>query len=547
MKWTNAGVRWTRMRQVATASLIAVVPAGSALAFSFHHGGIEGAFDTDLTYGVQMRTQDADPDKISASYGNRALFPDAGDIFSNQIRASHTLETNYGNVGGILVRGNYLYDYAYEGKDIPDDADSRLRFSGLLTDALIYTSIGPVNLRVGKQVINWGENTFIPGSINDVNTVDVTKLRQPGSELKDAFFGTWGAYVQIPFLDNWTAEAFTLFDFDAVRVDAMGSVFSTLDAIGPGGGRDDGGDEVIDGACIAPDGGRCDLVGGALVRTSDREPSGAGQWGIALRRFLPNFGNGGEVAVYVQNLHDHLLMLSTYRASGQYFLDYPEDIMRYGVSFNTNMASLALSGEYSFRKGAPVQLLSPLLQGIAPGTGPVPPGPPPPDTGAYQRGWAEIDRHQLQMTIQKNFGVVHALKADAAGIIGEAAYGWIENLPPQNTLFEQHITDSFYGFQVRGSLTYQAALFNLIAVSPLIAYRWDIDGLSNELGGAKVFVEDRQSLSVGIDFDYQAGKYKSNISYTSFFGDDDLANFAGGVYNGLTDRDFVQFSLSVSF
>lgn len=544
MKETQAGVlRWAGWRRVGMAGLLAAVPAAPALAFSFHHGSVEGAFDTDLTYGVQVRTQDADPNKTAASYGNRVLFPDAGDIFSNQIRASHTIQATYGNWGGLLVRGNYLYDNAYEGEDIADDADSRLRFSGLLTDAMLYTTIGPVNLRVGKQVINWGENTFIPGSINDVNTVDVTKLRQPGSELKDAFFGTWGAYAQLPFLENWTAEAFTLFDFDGVRVDAMGSIFATLDAIGPGGGYDDGGDEEIDGACLAPRNGRCDLAGGRLLRTSDREPGGSGQWGFALRHFIPTFGNGGEVAIYAQNLHDHLMMVSTFRASGRYFLDYPEDIKRYGVSFNTNLAGLALSGEYSLREGAPVQLLAPVLRGIVP----PPTAPMPADAGAYQRGWAEVDRHQVQLTMQKNFGVVHMLKADAAGLIGEAAYGWAEDVPARSTLFERHVTNSFYGFQVRGNLTYQAALFNLVAVSPLFAYRWDIDGYSNELGGAKVFVEDRQSATVGLDFDYQAGKYKSNLSYTSFFGDDDLANAVGGIYNGVTDRDYVQLSFSMSF
>src|SRR3546814_7485306 len=39
------------------------------------------------------------------------------------------------------------------------------------------------------------------------------------------------------------------------------------------------------------------------------------------------------------------------------FLDYPENIQLYGISFNTNIGSWAVSGEYGYRPNQPLQIL----------------------------------------------------------------------------------------------------------------------------------------------------------------------------------------------
>ncbi len=511
-------------------------PAG---AFSFDMGGdIKGAFDTDITYGYMRRMQSAQPDTKATSYGNRALFPDKGDKLSSVIKFSHTLELKRGDMG-FLARGNYFYDDAYRDEILPPGNNRRLMRGSDLTDAVFYTKLGDtVTLRVGKQVINWGESTFIQGGIADINTFDITKLRAPGADLKDAYIGAKA--IDMSWSDNnWTVEGFTLFKFDPVRVDAMCSPFATLDAIGDGGGFDAGGDGVLGGGCVAPGtpAGRCDILGGGLVRVGDRRPSGNGQWGVAVRKFFPEFFNGGEVAVYAQNLHDHLPMISTYGKSGQFFVDYPRDIRRYGISFNTNIAGLAVGGEYSIRKDAPIQMLAPILNGRL-SAAVVP--------GSYQQGWTTSNRQQLQFTVQENWGVVHQLGADAGSSIVEVAFGRLGNLPTTG-LFEPTLTKSWSGFQMKHSLTYQAALFNLIALTPNFAYRWDMRGNSNELGGAKAFVAGRRAATIGLDFDYMGGRYKGGIGYTNFFGKRVEKNAANSLLNGTYDRDFIQANVSVSF
>lgn len=553
--------RGTVLARAIAMGVLGIALAPAAGAFSFNLGGdITGAFDTDITYGYMRRTQSAQPDAIAASYGNRALFPEKGDRLSNAIRVSHTLELKR-NDSGLLVRGNYFYDWAFKDKALPMDVRSVLAHSDDITDAFMYTKLGDnTTLRVGRQVINWGESTFIQGGLADINTFDIKKLRTPGADLKDAFMGADA--IDIAWSNNnWTVEGFALFKFNAVRVDPMGSPFATLDAIGDGGGFDLGGNGVAGGGCTAVDNptpapgtARCDLLGGRLVRLSDKRASNTGQWGIAVRRFLPEFFNGGEVALYMQNLHDHLPMVSTFAGSGQFFLDYPEDIRRYGISFNTNVAGLAIGGEYSLRKDAPIQLLAPAVNGIvAPALPPIlPPGfngtrDPAQPVGSYQRGWATSDRHQMQITVQKNWGVVHQLGADAGSSIVEVAVGRLSDLPGRTLLFEPTLTKSWSGFQMKHSLTYQAALFNLVALTPNFAYRWDTRGNSNELGGAKAFVAGRRAATLGVDFDYMGGRYKGGIGYTRFYGPHTEKNLAGGLLNGAYDRDFIQANVSVSF
>ena len=51
------------------------------------------------------------------------------------------------------------------------------------------------------------------------------------------------------------------------------------------------------------------------------------------------------------------LAIDRYGKSGHYFLEYPEDIQLFGLSFNTVLGASgwALQGEYSFRRDAPLQ------------------------------------------------------------------------------------------------------------------------------------------------------------------------------------------------
>ena len=67
-----------------------------------------------------------------------------------------------------------------------------------------------LDARAGRQVVNWGESTFIPGINGAINHFDVAALRVPGSELREAYlpqeilklaFGVTGDFDTAPDVD----------------------------------------------------------------------------------------------------------------------------------------------------------------------------------------------------------------------------------------------------------------------------------------------------------------------------------------------------------
>lgn len=584
----------------------ALVASGGAQALNFQlfDGSVEGSFDTTLGYGLQLRTEKYDPDlsrpwPYTASdlgnnqYGNRTLFNKKWDIFSNLVKASHDLQLN-GDGWSAFMRGNYFYDFAMasEKDSIPKASENRAIMHGDITDAYFLMRLGSADqftVRLGKQVISWGENTFIGGSLNDINTVDISKLRQPGVELKDALVGTPAAYFSWQMTDALSLESFVLFGYDELKVDPYGAFFGTLDIITDGAGFANGTSGPFP-ICTAPDGGTCHFVapgGVAVTRSGDNIPSSGGQYGAALRYYAPNLGNGFDFGLYYEKLHDHNPQISAIAGRvagagtpppipGRFFVDYAKDVERYGFSFNTTVGPWALGGEYSYRRNAPIQGLGAFLVGAYGNVGTAPFPVPTLAPGTVYEGFERYKRHQIQMTTQRLWGPMPMLLgADQWNTIGEVAFGWVDDVPgvdvnghekspypPSaavpaviaanlaggNFVRFDDITKSFWGFQARSTLTYNNILFNRINMDFNTAFRWDVEGVSPELGGAQLFVGGRKQASIGVTFDY-ALRWKVGINQTFIFdgNNDQWRPITRGRNVSNTDRDFLSLDVSYTF
>ncbi|MDA0191218.1 MAG: DUF1302 family protein, partial [Proteobacteria bacterium] len=126
------------------------------------------------------------------------------------LKATHDLELKYHNFGAF-VRGTYFYDPAIRDKDgLPSVARDKLGTGGEILDAYVRGtfSLGGrnLNLRLGKQVVSWGESTFIQNGLNVLNPVNVSRLRAPGSELKEGLIPTTMAYASQELTDNLSVE-----------------------------------------------------------------------------------------------------------------------------------------------------------------------------------------------------------------------------------------------------------------------------------------------------------------------------------------------------
>ena len=179
--------------------------ATQAHAVNFNIGEIEGQFDSSLSIGASWSMRGADPDLVSTVNGGKGqsstgddgrLNFKKGETFSKIFKGIHDLELKYGDTG-VFVRGKYWYDFELKDenrqfKDISDHnrKEGSKSAGAQLLDAFVYHNYSiadlPGNVRVGKQVVSWGESTFIGNSINSINPVDVSAFRRPGAEIRRA-------------------------------------------------------------------------------------------------------------------------------------------------------------------------------------------------------------------------------------------------------------------------------------------------------------------------------------------------------------------------
>ena len=110
--------------------------------------------------------------------------------------------------------------------------ESEQKFSNaMLLDAYLYGSFGigetDLQLRLGRQVVNWGESVFIQG-VNQINPIDVPAARRPGAELKEVLLPVALAYA------NWgfgfgSMELFYQFDWDNTSIDSCGTYWAVTE------------------------------------------------------------------------------------------------------------------------------------------------------------------------------------------------------------------------------------------------------------------------------------------------------------------------------
>ena len=169
--------------------------------------------------------------------------------------------------------------------------------------------------RVGRQVLNWGESTFlVPNSLNHISPPNLARLNMPGSDTAEIFDPIALVVASTNLTDNLSMELNYHLDWQAVVADPAGSFFSTSDIAG-------GGDYAMlsfgkapeDPEQISTPAGLTALLSDSsrtTLRVEDRRASDDGQYGIALRYFADWLGPGTELAFYHANYHSRFPIAS---------------------------------------------------------------------------------------------------------------------------------------------------------------------------------------------------------------------------------------------
>ncbi|QYK03017.1 DUF1302 domain-containing protein [Shewanella psychrotolerans] len=446
---------------------LSIGTATTATAVSFDWGEVQGSFDSTWSAGASWRVEErnwddnigkvnhprfdwsnysafnntkytsaeiwAQPGSYSSNGDLSNMLYSQGDVTSMVFKGLHELSLKYKNYG-LFARGMYFYDqkanngsYGYSdpitGKEYDpctDSEASKVQCKDVrLLDAFIYGDFdfndgaNPLTVRVGNQVVSWGESTLIPHGIGVINPVDLNILNAPGAELKEAFRPQGMIWASLGVTDGLSVEAFYQYDWEPVWVPTPGSYFSSNDFAGYGGygqnaqlGFNANPDINLDfliseyqnlAAMVASGQYDAATLGKlalayptkATLIQDQASASNSGQYGIKLGYYAPELGET-EFGLYYMNYHsrrplisgttanftaeaigsdlaqlgmigatgatvdrDTLLGLETFSKAQ---IVYPEDIQLYGFSFNTLIGDTSVAGEIAHRLDEPLQI-----------------------------------------------------------------------------------------------------------------------------------------------------------------------------------------------
>ncbi|MCG4454086.1 DUF1302 domain-containing protein [Pseudomonas sp. MMS21-TM103] len=625
---TKSKQTW-RLAKLPLAVSLASTLAAPAFGVTFNIGEIEGQFDSALSVGASWSVRGADPDLVGTVNGGKAASSTSddnrlnfkkGETFSKIFKGIHDLELKYGDTG-VFVRGKYWYDFEAKDesrlfKDIDDhNRKEAAQASGAqILDAFVYHNYDiadlPGSVRLGKQVVSWGESTFIQNSINSINPVDAAAFRRPGAEIKEGLIPVNMFYVAQSLTDNLSMEAFYQLEWDQTVVDNCGTFFSTTDVVADGcdnnltvPGTTPAGVAGIRGlqSLIAGSGAAFGVEneGAVVPRGGDRDARDSGQYGMALRWL----GDNTEYGAYFMNYHSRTPFFNTKTAdaatlgglagtvgnltnpdtaagavcsafggfpacagspalgptitalaplvalgNGEYFISYPEDIQLYGLSFSTVLPTgTSWAGEVSYRPNAPIQINSTALNLAL--VNPLNGGAASPTIDTAPGAENQGYRRKELTQVQTTFTHFfdRVLGASRLTVVGEVGAAHVGGLERREDL--QYGRDAIYG-------AYSATNNDGFVTANSWGYR-----ARAILEYPSVFagVNLKPSLSWSHDVDgygpnglfnegSKAVSLGLNAEYqNTYTADLSYTDFFGGDYNTAIDRDFVALSFGMNF
>ena len=546
----------------------------SAFTFTAADGDIKGSFDSVMSIGTGIRASGpgcdtiigtavgapAQPtgagapsgclDGVTSGYDDRGnLNYKKGDAFTTYIKGTHELLLDLPNDYKIMARANWLRDFTatnttgyitgnpiYGTEPQPADAASDLRFKARILDLWASKTLDvadqQVRIRVGNQVVSWGESLFIQGGINQTNAADIMRLSQPGTQLKEALLPAPIISVASGLGRGFNVEVYDQLGWNANYLPPVGSYWSVANTGA--------------GTTPAPD------------------AKNTGQYGVALRyqptSYQANFG------LYAMRYHDKSASLYSANplnpVAPNFQSEYLQDRTMYGVSANIPVGNWAVGTELSYRPKDAVTLNTNAVNNV--------------DGGYCLAGgkcYVEEEKYQLHLTGLLNLtpgdqgAILHLLGADSAMLLAETAGVFYPNLQQTYqgvpvasgqwgwgalTANDPYFTSGFsnsglppvgdktsWGYNFDFSWTYDGSLIHGWQVSPEIFYARGVKGRTPNL--SQTFMEGAGSVNYILTFTQNPPDWSVALNYAKFYG-------GSSIYDQpYMNRDFYALSVSRNF
>lgn len=345
----SSPLRKTVLSKAILAGLISLSYSSYSAAVQLEFGDdseLSGNINFNLGYATSFRTEDAnrsDWSDVGYNILSDSRVPDKGDRISSVSKAAVEVGLDWKNYG-LVTNVVYQYDSEIMNEDAIDFAgnptswtDAAKDYAGNsldVLDAYVYGTFDinnqPLEVRAGKQVINWGEGLYFIDGVATQVPLNINKLVTPGAELKEAYIGVTSLYAQMGLGADSSLEAYIQTGWNRTEFPPRGTFYG-----------DDtlfrGGDQAVSGV--------------PAFRGSDQEASDSGQWGVAYRTTVGN----SEVGFYYSRYHETFPFL-IFDGGGEYgFSQYwPEDLDMFGTSFASTLGDWSFNGELAYRPDRPL-------------------------------------------------------------------------------------------------------------------------------------------------------------------------------------------------
>ncbi|MDX9786879.1 MAG: DUF1302 family protein [Desulfobacterales bacterium] len=294
--------------------LMLMASGGTADAMRFDVGK-DTAVDCDVTvvYGAGFRVKKPESAKLG-EYNPAAINSDDGnenfdqwDMINNRFSTIADIDVKHKNFG-VFLRPRAFYDFVYMGKnsndspatnnnfqagvidstdDFDEETEDAIGKKAEILDLFAYAQLELVgrklDLRVGRQVIQWGESLYLQGGIASAMAhQDASLSTAPGVEIKEMLLPSEAVSMQMDITENVSVGSFYQWKWEKLRYYESGSYFSTTDFLDEAGYL---------------------ILGRGLTRGTDDEASDSGQFGVSLM-YLAEWLNNTEFGIYYINYHE---------------------------------------------------------------------------------------------------------------------------------------------------------------------------------------------------------------------------------------------------
>jgi hypothetical protein len=530
------------MNKQLTNMTLAVLMAysGGALAFTFENESVSGNFDSTVSVGIGIRAKNTScglvlkdtagfftgnpgptgagapsgcTEAVSGLGDQGNLNYAKGDAFTTYLKGTHELLVKMPEDVKFMARASWLKDFSAtrttgyisagnpSGASLPDEARDDLNFKARLLDLWVSKgfSIGEERARVraGNQVISWGESLFLPGGINQTNALDLMRLSQPGTQLKEVFLPAPIVSFASGVGHGMNVEAYVQTNWNRNYFPPTGSYWSMVNGLGKG--HDDYG-------------------------LSEEKARNRGQYGAALR-WQPK-GTQLNLGAYAMAYHDKAPQFSyNIKDSGNVGWTYAEDRKLYGISANFPLGDWAIGTELSYRPKDAVSL------NAATGCG-----------GTNGNCYVDEKKFQWHLTgilsmtpgdypfILKALGGASTatLLAEAVVVrypnlkpsyngelVGAGGWGWgLENDPAGTP--ESVGTKNSWGYNFDFSWVYDGTVIPGWQVIPEIYYFQAVKGRTPN--AMATFMEGAKSVNFIVNFVQNPASWQIGVNYAKFWG-----------------------------